>query len=454
MDIRPLLRVVAIVVLVVAAAVGLPAIRSRTTRRASGAIAGALAMLAIVSFVLSSLDLLAPRAPVPNSVFVYYVEGVTLYAASATTGAVRWRYTTLPLNSPPSLRPLIDHDVVYLRTDGALRALRASDGQQLWAAPLVGQASQQPTPVVDQGIIYSTAPASVIALRATDGSPVWQTSPSALPGSPVTAPQVANGSVYVGFNAIAATVYALDTRDGSIRWKHSEEHADVTSIMVADGDIYAAFGLSGSGVESTTIMALSATDGAARWTYKVNGDADALAVTNNALVLNSQKLGLIALDTATGRLLWQGGPGVHGDLSARPLVVANGVVYLSGTVFESYSSGVALALDVRTGRERWRTVLESADVYISLAGSMLYVGGRNVYGLRASDGHVVWSYAAGTQFYQPVVAGGVVFVGSSSGGFSLFGIGGGDFLNALDARTGQLYWRTSGVADDPLLVSP
>jgi outer membrane protein assembly factor BamB len=51
------------------------------------------------------------------------------------------------------------------------------------------------------------------------------------------------------------------------------------------------------------------------------------------------------------------------------------------------------------------------------------------------------------QFYQPVVSAtaGVVFVTSTDLGYSLhpFGIGSNDFLNALDARTGQRYWRTT-----------
>ncbi len=454
MDIRPVLRVVAIVVLVVAAALGLSAIRRWPTRRTSGAVAGMLAVLALAGFALSSLDLLAPHAPVPDALSVYHIEGDTLIAASAATGTTRWRYTVSLASDYPIPQPLIDHGMVYLRTDGALRALRASDGQQMWTMPIVGRAFDQPTPAVDQGVIYITAPASIIALRATDGSALWQTSPSAVSGSPVTEPHVANGLAYEGFNAAAATVYALDTHDGTIRWKHSEEHADVTSLAVAGDSVYAAFGASESGVESTTIMALDANDGAKRWAYKADGgDANPLAVTNNTLVVSSRQLGLFALDTAKGRLLWQGGPGVNGDLSAGLPIVADGVVYLSGIVSESQSAGVALAIDVRTGRERWRTVLEYADVFMSLAGQMLYVGGRNMYGLRASDGHVVWSYASGTQFYQPVVAGGVVFVGSGAPGYHLFSIGGTDFLNALDARTGHLYWRTSFVPDDPLLVS-
>jgi outer membrane protein assembly factor BamB len=260
--------------------------------------------------------------------------------------------------------------------------------------------------------------------------------------------------VYVAFNAAAGSVYALDARTGTIRWTHTEEQADATSLTVADGSVYAAFGARGTGVQPTTVVALGADDGAVRWTYTVEGDADPLAVTDGVLVVSSRLLGLLALDAASGSLLWQRGDlGLHGDLrnSPRP-IVADGVVYLSGVISDG-QHGVVLAQDVRTGRERWRTVLDQyADVYASLAGSMLYVGGASEYGLRASDGHVVWRYGSRTQFYQPVVAAGVVFVGSGDVGFHPFGIGSNDFLNALDARTGQLYWRTSFIGDDPLLV--
>jgi len=187
----------------------------------------------------------------------------------------------------------------------------------------------------------------------------------------------------------------------------------------------------------------------------VDGDADPLTVADGVLVLNSRRLGLLALDAATGSLLWQRDDlGEHGDLRAGLPVIADGVVYLSGAIVESHSAGVVLAMDVRTGRERWRTVLETADVYVSLAGQMLYVGGAIAYGLRARDGHVAWRYGSGTQFYQPVVTAGVVFVGSGDLGFHPFGIGSNDFLNALDARTGALCWRTFGnVERMPLLSS-
>ncbi len=63
MDVRPLLRLVAIAVLVLATALSLRASRRWPARRTSGLVAGALAVLALAGFALSTLDLLAPHAP-------------------------------------------------------------------------------------------------------------------------------------------------------------------------------------------------------------------------------------------------------------------------------------------------------------------------------------------------------------------------------------------------------
>src|SRR5262245_48939932 len=125
MDVRPLLRLVAIAVLVLAAALGLRALRRWPARRASGRIACGLAVLALAGFVLSALDLLAPRAPVPDALSVYYRDGGTVAAASAATGMVRWRYTPPSPSVGVFLTPCslsLDRGVFYFRTDGAIRA--------------------------------------------------------------------------------------------------------------------------------------------------------------------------------------------------------------------------------------------------------------------------------------------------------------------------------------------
>jgi serine/threonine-protein kinase len=460
MDIRPLLRVLSLAVLVAAAALGVRASHRWPTRRASGAVAGGLAVLALAGVVLSTLDLLAPRAPLSNSLSIYYGDGATLTAASAATGTVRWRYTPSPPRSLfPTCAPPFANGVFYFRTDGAILAVRARDGQQFWAAPVEGRADQQQLPAADHGVVYATAPASVVALDGADGRQLWQTSHSATPGSATAAPQVANGTVYVAFGSAGTTVYALNARDGAIRWAHTMAGATAASLVVTNGIVYA-----GYAAQHATVIALDAADGAVRWISVLDAGADTLTmltVVDGVILLRAEpQVGLVALDARTGSLLWQlGDQGQRGDLSvAQPPILANGVVYLAASVSlgEGGSRGMVLALDAHTGQERWRTLL-AAD-YVTLAGPMVYVGGSYAYALRASDGHVVWRYGAPALYYQPVVAAGVVFIGSTDfpNGFTVhpFGLGSNNFLSALDARTGALYWRTAGdVECMPLLSS-
>ena len=69
----------------------------------------------------------------------------------------------------------------------------------------------------------------------------------------------------------------------------------------------------------------------------------------------------------------------------------------------------------------------------------------------------MWRYGAPALYYQPVVAAGVVFIGSTDfpNSFTIhpFGLGSNNFLSALDARTGQLYWRTAGDVECMPLLS-
>jgi outer membrane protein assembly factor BamB len=449
MDIRLLLRVLAVIALVIAVPLGLRALRRWPARRVSGIAAGGLAVLALGGFVLSALDVLAPRAPVPGLLSVYYEQGDTLVAVAAATGTARWQYTppspsvgpTFTTGMPPS-----DNGMLFIRTAGALRAVRATDGRELWAVPLEGNAFQRQQPTADHGVVYVTSAASVIALRGADGSQLWRTSEGATPGSATFPPQVANGSVYMAFSSGDGTVYALDTRDGAIRWTHTVAGADGASLTVADGIVYAVYV-----TQKATVVALNAGDGAVRWTHTLDDSVDAqmLGVTGGVLVLHSSESGLIALDAATGSLLWQRAA----LMGSRLPILDNGVVYLSGVIFDG-GGEVVLAMDVRTGKERWRTLLgQNNDVFVSLAGQMLYVGGSYAYGLRTSDGHVVWRYGVRAQYWQPVASAGVVFIASSDLGSRFHLFGSSDSLNALDARTGHLYWRTpGGPADYPIML--
>jgi outer membrane protein assembly factor BamB len=467
MVVHLLLAVLAIALLIIAATLGLLARRMGQWRRATRIIARGLAVLAIAGLVLSVLDLPPSHAPLPASLSVYYVRGCgSLEGASAATGTVRWHY------QPPSRSalaceylPTLANGVFYLGSGTTIRAVRATDGKELWKASVAGRVDQQVL-AVDQGVVYATTAAGVFAVRAIDGSQLWHLPLSVATYSTPSAAQAANGIVYVAFSpagpqgASETIVDALGASDGALRWTRQVEPAGNIpagaggiSLTVADGMVYAQIAPSQSKSPTTVVYALGAGDGRVHWTYGAySGDlVNSLTVTDGTVYLRSIPLGLVVLDLASGRLLWQ-----RKDLGGEaPIIVANGVIYLSALLSNSNPDGAVLALDARTGSERWRTLLIESD-YVSLAGQMLYVSGDSEYALRTNDGHVVWRYGAQALFYPTVVSTGVVFVGSSDASYSFhpFGIGSNDFLNALDARTGQLDWRTSGdVEAMPMLSS-
>jgi eukaryotic-like serine/threonine-protein kinase len=419
MDIRPLLRFLAVVALLVAIVLAFRARRAWPSRRTTGIVAGVLAALAVAGFVFSSLALLEPRAPVPNSLTLYYVRdqanGEALEAASAVTGAVRWQFGSpiADVQWPPTL----DNGVLYLGTgnglnsSGTIRAVRASDGKETWSTPVQGRADQE-TPAVENGVVYATAAGGVYALRATDGSQLWYMPWS---GDNISSAHVANGVVYAVLSSVSTpgepksptTVYALGASDGALLWKHSVVDEVHDAITVADGTVY----------------------------------------------VRSLRSGVVALDASDGTLLWQ-----RQDLGQGPSpVVTNGMVYV-GAYVGSNPNHAMFALDAHDGTDRWHTSLVNGDGYVAIAGDTLYVGGNSAYALRTSDGHVLWRYGSGADFFQPVVIGSVVFVGSSDicsdiCPFTPLGIGSNDFLNALDARSGSLYWRTSGAVESAPIVS-
>jgi outer membrane protein assembly factor BamB len=407
MDIRPLLRILAVAALVVAGAAGICALRKWPSRRMSGIIAGVLAALAVAGFVLSSLNLLEPRAPLPDSVTLYYTstDDNALEAAAAATGLVRWRYA-LGINA--DWPPVLDDGTVYIGVRASIHAVRASDGKQRWVAAVEGRADSE-TPAVANGVVYVTSTRGVSALRASDGSLPWYT-PWGEGVDVISSPRVAAGVVYAALGSVGTS-----------------SNLRQTTIV--------------------TVHALRASDGAIIWKHTVPGTADVTLAVGAGVVCVRSLEELAALDASSGTLLWQR-RGLGSDI---PPAVAGALVYAGVPVIGGPQGDAVLALNARDGSERWHTTVDhegAGVVPITVEGDTLYAGADGVSALRASDGHILWQSGSGAQFGQPMIADGVVFVTSSklytSNTSLLPPFSMGDYLNALDARSGALYWRSPG----------
>jgi outer membrane protein assembly factor BamB len=151
---------------------------------------------------------------------------------------------------------------------------------------------------------------------------------------------------------IQSTLYALDSRDGSVRWSYALQGQDSESQIILDhGMIYS-----------------NATD----------------SQTNGAGYI-------FALDSATGKLLWKDKARPLIDMSAARLV--NGVLYVSSG--DGTNATTVYALRTGDGAPLWSYPINASDVNSTAQSSgTLYLGSTDgiVYALRVSNGKLLWHY--------------------------------------------------------------
>jgi outer membrane protein assembly factor BamB len=184
--------------------------------------------------------------------------------------------------------------------------------------------------------------------------------------------------------------------------------------VVVDGGIYLG--------ADNGLHALDAITGRSRWTCPgggltrwtpppaVSGDQAYLAVAE----------GLCALDVATGARRW-----VFDTESVRsaPVVAGESVYVLAG------GRSVLVAVDARTGAQRWRTPT-SAGRPVVVGDTIYAAGGNRIQARDAATGRRLWTSAGLTAVPErPLVTGGRVYITAPDG------------LFALDAATGERCWR-------------
>lgn len=230
-------------------------------------------------------------------------------------------------------------------------------------------------------------------------------------GARIAATPVAAGGRIFAMDA-GRSVSAL-TGGGAVIWT-----ADVSAPFDPNADVSGG-GLATSGgiVFVTTgageVLALAANSGAVQWRQRLDGALSGPPTTDGARVYAMGRNGsAAALDAGTGRILWQleGAPRKGGMLGAGAIAADGGQVYLP------YSAGQLDAV-TRDGAVVWSA---------GIAGQRL---GRAYAGFGDVTG-------------DPVISGGVIYVGSAAGKTA-----------AISAATGQRIWTAGeGALNAPLVV--
>lgn len=256
-------------------------------------------------------------------------------------------------------------------------------------------------------------------------------------------------------------LYALDRATGAVVWRFAAGGPVSSSPAVARGLVVAAT-LNGR------IFAVDEKTGSLRWSMRTGAAlplntapagawdlyASSPSIVGDTVVIGGQDGGIYALDLRSGKQRWRVQTG--GRVRATP-AIHDGVVVVGSW------DGRLYARDLATGRERWthRTVGDTLDskkfgfdrrtIQSSAAidGGMVFVGSRDggLYGVDFTTGERRWRFSHRGSWVvgSPAVRDGRVYVGSSDG----------QFFQAVDAASGNEIWRLptrANVISSPVLV--
>ncbi|MEV6313705.1 serine/threonine-protein kinase [Streptomyces sp. NPDC051776] len=251
-------------------------------------------------------------------------RGGGVQAWEAASGEKLWEVTGAQTDfETPEAGPSVHDGVVYVWSDGRLRALEARTGLERWSYPVGDASSCGGVPVrllhAPDGVVHIAAGTRVLAVDVARGEVRWRfEAPAVFLSAPAYAPgpAVTGGGIYIADHL--GTVYALDAADGRDRWRIATESRQSTEpVLVAGGSVHV-----GSG---SALYTLDAVTGTPKWRFAAQGEViGAPVVADGRVHFGSADHCLYTLDAGGGQLRWKLATG--GEITGAPLV-SGGVVY-------------------------------------------------------------------------------------------------------------------------------
>jgi outer membrane protein assembly factor BamB len=273
--------------------------------------------------------------------------------------------------------------------------------------------------VVDGDQVLTVDRAGLLqAHRRVDGRRLWRREL----GAPVSAgPGIGAGLIVVGTRD--GRVLALDRETRALRWE-ARVSSEVLARPVVHGDTVVVFSHDGR------LYGLRASSGAMRWVYDrslppltLRGLTDPLVV-DRTLIVGLPNGRLVALDVDAGELLFEARVGIPRGRSdiERMRDVTGRMAVDQGTLFAVSYQGDVVALDARSGSQRWRRAL-SSSAGLAVRGPQVVVAAvdGSVWALERSGGATLWRNQdlRGLTLTAPVAVDAGLLVADSEGGISL-----------------------------------
>lgn len=311
-----------------------------------------------------------------------------------------WRiHTGMEFFAAPAL---CGNTLFFGGTDGAFRAVDASDGSVLWSfgtsCGLNGEAAVSSTTV-----FFSGQDGYAYALDRSTGALVWKTGL----GYHLFASIGLLGDSMVVTGNSAGSIAALDAQSGELEWSASPggvvlgpAMADTVAVFTTEDGIVCAYGAGGTEI----------------WRRDFPAQASAPSVSAGSVYVGFADGVVRRIDLSSGSVAWET------DLTSQPVrTVVSRPVVDGGRVYAGTCDGRVVCLSCDGGGLLWQTELENwVQVPPAVGEEHVYVccDDQRFHILDAATGEPESSMEmggyAGT---APILANGTVFFGTASGDF-------------------------------------
>jgi outer membrane protein assembly factor BamB len=368
----------------------------------------------------------------PRLIVIAMVVGACAPLGSAMPTGSSPTTSLVPTSSfDPTPSGGIDADVPTYRGDAARDGVMPGPGpigspRLVWQVNLSGPVG---TSIVTAGgtAFVAVQDGTLVALDLGTGTQRWT---SAVSTSALSTPDVIDSLVVVGTGIDG--LQAVDAATGQKRWSIAADGSIPGAPADADGMIIFA-------TDRGTVEAADAMTGTEAWTASVDdavigsvaiADGNVVVSTNGGDVRHGS---LIALDLKTGAQRWRTDVGYFGRVGT-PGIGAGRVLDSTGLDTGVPSSHHIVAVDLATGALDWAFANATDDpVYTpAISGDQAFIPGEDhtLTRVDAVTGSVGWTFSAdGVVEVVPALAGNVVYAASNSG--SAF---------AVDRVTGAELW--------------
>ncbi len=334
---------------------------------------------------------------------------------------IKFRYQA---GGPIRSTPAIFKGTIYFGCgDNYFYALAANTGMERWKFKTGGAIYSSPA-VTQTTVYFSSRDNYIYGVETNNGKVVWKFKTGEDLGKEnywdnyLSSPVIAGTTLFAGSGD--GFLYAININTGKLIWKYNSGARIRTTPAVFENNVV--FGNNAGMVididaGTGNLQWKFATDGASSTFESKNNDRKSIfcsASISNGIVVTGGRDGIIyALDLKTGKEKWRND---HKGPWILSTAIKDGVVYVGcGSDF------LLQALDLNTGTEKWRFKASSAIFSsITIAGSMLYFNdinfSGNLHALNSSNGVEKWCFPIGSRsFSTPVIASGTIYCGTEEG---------------------------------------